>query len=99
MRSGFEGDLRLYSQKIKEEKDPVEGGLDTDLLEILKGVAKLQGTKEDTQQGILYFQRKKQEMMDWLKERLRQLDHPESQAEKSQSERELSYNEAGDNFW
>ncbi|MEX0877790.1 MAG: hypothetical protein WDZ40_02945 [Candidatus Spechtbacterales bacterium] len=99
MRPRFEKDVSSYSKLTKQEIDPnkntpEEVGRFQHVLDWqLEQAADRQGTSVEDQQEIYEIQKKKQEIMDTLKERLRCLDDPNCKIEMSEDARDASFNE------
>ncbi len=102
MRQRFESDLGTFneiakegSKKEKSERDEDEGEVDLDsVLEFhLKKIAERQHTSVDAQRKVYVLQKSKQEVMQWLKEKLRSLDDPKQEWERTEGARDLEYNE------
>ncbi len=104
MRLRFEKDLKAFAEVAKDESklkaDP-SGGLG-DLATVLnwhlEKAAERQRTNMETQRIIYDIQKKKQQIMQRLKEQLACLDNPECQIEKMANGRSAQFDEASSSF-
>ncbi|MEK7463177.1 MAG: hypothetical protein AAB621_02345, partial [Patescibacteria group bacterium] len=106
MRPKFEKDLRSFSEVAKEELSSKEKEVkDEDLDRIIKVVswhlekaAEGQHTNTETQKEIYNIQKRKQEIMQRLKEQLACLDNPECYSEKEKNERSAEFDKKNNSF-